>query len=97
MVKIWLKIAISCLYLRNFNSLAAIITALESHLITRISSIWIKLEDKYTELYDYLSSIIHPEKIIEFIEINYEFLNSPMGLETPPIPIVPYFHYFYKI
>ena len=66
------KIAISCLYLRNFNSLAAIITALESHLITRISSIWIKLEDKYTELYDYLSSIIHPEKIIEFIEINYE-------------------------
>ena len=57
------KIAISCLYLRNFNSLAAIITALESHLITRISSIWIKLEDKYTELYDYLSSIIHPEKL----------------------------------
>lgn len=95
MVKIWLKIAISCLYLRNFNSLAAIITALESHLITRISSIWIKLEDKYTELYDYLSSIIHPEKNYRVYRNKLRnFLNSPMGLETPPIPIVPYFSLF---
>ena len=95
MVKIWLKIAISCLYLRNFNSLAAIITALESHLITRISSIWIKLEDKYTELYDYLSSIIHPEKNYRIYRNKLRnFLNSPIELDASPIPIVPYFSLF---
>ncbi|KAL6450080.1 BUD5 Bud site selection protein 5 [Candida maltosa Xu316] len=90
-IKTWLKVAISCLYLRNFNSLAAIITALESHLITRLSSIWFDLESKYTELYDYLSSIIHPEK-------NYTIyrnkLKNFLNLDNHSVPIVPYFSLF---
>ncbi|KAK6459943.1 ras guanine nucleotide exchange factor domain-containing protein [Scheffersomyces coipomensis] len=91
MIKTWLKVAISCLYLRNFNSLAAIITALQSHLITRLNKIWGDLSDKYIELYEYLSSIIHPEK-------NYHVYRSKLKnfliSNDYNIPIVPYFSLF---
>ncbi|ODV80109.1 ras GEF [Suhomyces tanzawaensis NRRL Y-17324] len=91
MIKTWLKIAISCLYLRNFNSLAAIITALQSHLITRLTKLWAELSDKYKELYDYLSGIIHPEK-------NYSIYRSKLRnfliSNDYNIPIVPYVSLF---
>ncbi|EGW34112.1 uncharacterized protein SPAPADRAFT_135010 [Spathaspora passalidarum NRRL Y-27907] len=90
-VKTWLKVAISCLYLRNFNSLAAIITALQSHLITRLDGLWQDLSEKYTELYEYLSSIIHPDK-------NYAVYRSKLRkflvANDYNIPIVPYFSLF---
>lgn len=90
-VKTWLKVAISCLYLRNFNSLAAIITSLQSHLITRLTKILEQLSDKYTELYDYLSSIVHPEK-------NYSVYRSKLKSfllsNDYNIPVVPYFSLF---
>lgn len=90
-VKTWLKIAISCLYLRNFNSLAAIITSLQSHLITRLKKLWLDLSEKYTELYEYLSGIIHPQK-------NYAIYRNKLKnfLEANDynIPIVPYFSLF---
>ena len=89
--KIWLKIAVSCLYLRNFNSLAAIITALQSHLISRLTVIWDELSDKYKELFDYLVQIIHPEK-------NYAVYRSKLRsfLETSnsTIPLIPYLSLF---
>ncbi|KAK6456096.1 uncharacterized protein RJT20DRAFT_127887 [Scheffersomyces xylosifermentans] len=91
MVKTWLKVAISCLYLRNFNSLAAIITALQSHLVTRLTKVWGDLSDKYRELYDYLSGIIRPEK-------NYSIYRSKLRnfliSNDYNIPIVPYFSLF---
>ncbi|RCK62391.1 Bud site selection protein 5 [Candida viswanathii] len=90
-VKTWLKVGISCLYLRNFNSLAAIITALESHLITRLSPIWTDLQGKYVELYDYLSSIIHPEK--NYHVYRSKLRNFLMSKEFN-VPIVPYFSLF---
>ncbi|CUM68532.1 uncharacterized protein PRCAT00006258001 [Priceomyces carsonii] len=91
MMKNWLKIAISCLYLRNFNSLAAIITALQSHLVTRLTRIWAELSDKYRELYEYLSGIVHPDK-------NYSVyrnkLRNFLVNNDYNIPIVPYFSLF---
>lgn len=93
-VKCWLKIAISCLYLRNFNSLASIMTSLQSFLITRITKIWDGLSDKYEELFQYLASIIHPnrnyntyrEKLRDFLGTNLQ--------ENLDIPTVPYLSLF---
>jgi hypothetical protein len=91
LIKTWLKIAISCLYLRNFNSLAAIITSLQSHLVTRFTKVWEDLSIKYQELYDYLSSIIHPEK-------NYNVYRTKMRnfliSNDYNVPVVPYFSLF---
>ncbi|KAL7662663.1 Bud site selection protein 5 [[Candida] zeylanoides] len=90
-VKTWLKVAISCLYLRNFNSLAAIITSLQSHLVTRLAKLWSELSAKYTELYDYLSRIVHPDK-------NYTVYRSKLRnflvANDYNVPIVPYFSLF---
>ncbi|GAV29673.1 hypothetical protein PMKS-003175 [Pichia membranifaciens] len=93
-IKCWLKIAISCLYLRNFNSLASIMTSLQSFLITRITKIWEGLSDKYEELFQYLASIIHPnrnyntyrEKLKDFLATNLQ--------EKIDIPTVPYLSLF---
>lgn len=90
-VKTWLKVAISCLYLRNFNSLAAIITSLQSHLITRLTKIWENLSEKYTELYEYLSSIVHPEKNYSVYRAK---LKSFLLSNNYNIPVVPYFSLF---
>lgn len=90
-VKTWLKVAISCLYLRNFNSLAAIITSLQSHLVTRLSRVWSDLSEKYTELYDYLSSVVHPEKNYSVYRAK---LKSFLLSNDYNIPVVPYFSLF---
>lgn len=90
-LKTWLKAAISCLYLRNFNSLAAIITSLQSHLVTRVGRIWEDLSEKYRNLYDYLCSIVHPER-------NYNVYRTKMKSfllsSEYNIPVVPYFSLF---
>ncbi|EGV66092.1 ras GEF [Yamadazyma tenuis ATCC 10573] len=90
-VKTWLKVAISCLYLRNFNSLAAIITSLQSHLITRISKLWSDLSDKYKELHEYLSGIIHPDKNYRVYRAK---LRNFLVANEYNIPTVPYFSLF---
>ena len=90
-LKTWLKVAISCLYLRNFNSLAAIVSALQSHMLTRITRVWSDLSDKYRDLYDYLCSIVHPDR-------NYRVyrnkLKSFLLANEYNIPVVPYFSLF---
>lgn len=91
MIKTWLKIAISCLYLRNFNSLAAIITALQSHLVTRLTRVWSELSEKYQDLYEYLSGIIHPEKNYSVYRTK---LRNFLVSNDYNIPIVPYFSLF---
>ncbi|KAH3661168.1 hypothetical protein OGAPHI_006575 [Ogataea philodendri] len=93
-VKCWLKIGISCLYLRNFNSLASIMTSLQSFLISRISKIWEGLSDKYKELFHYLSTIIHPDKNYQVYRTKLkDFLVSNLE-EDLDIPIVPYVSLF---
>lgn len=90
-VKQWLKVSFSCYEMRNFNSMVAIITSLQSHLITRIKRIWEDLSPKYTHLYEYLCTVAHPqnnfnvyrEKLRVFLENNeYNY------------PVVPYFSLF---
>lgn len=90
-IKTWLKIAISCLYLRNFNSLAAIIASLQSHLVTRLTEVWTQVSEKYKELYDYLSGIIQPDKNYNVYrtKIRNFLLSNDVGL-----PVVPYFLLF---
>lgn len=90
-IKTWLKVAISCLYLRNFNSLAAIITSLQSHLITRLDRLWFELSDKYKELYEYLSGIIHPDKNYSVYRAK---LRNFLVSNDYNIPTVPYFSLF---
>lgn len=90
-VKTWLKVAISCLYLRNFNSLAAIITSLQSHLVTRLTKLWTDLSEKYTELYEYLISVVHPEKNYTVYRTK---LKSFLLSNDYNIPVVPYFSLF---
>lgn len=91
MVKTWLKVAISCLYLRNFNSLAAIITSLQLHLVTRLDRLWVELSEKYTELYEYLSGIVHPDKNYSVYRTK---LRNFLVANDYNIPIVPYFQLF---
>lgn len=92
--KCWLKIAISCLYLRNFNSLASIMTSLQSFLITRIPKIWSGVSDKYKELFQYLASIIHPNKnYITYRNRLKDFLSTNLQ-DNLDIPTVPYLSLF---
>lgn len=90
-IRTWLKVAYSCLKLRNFNSLAAIITSLQSHLITRLTKVWQGLPDKYQELNEYLKGIIHPEK-------NYSVYRAELKIylvsNECTVPVVPYFSLF---
>lgn len=92
--KCWLKISISCLYLRNFNSLASIMTSLQSFLITRISAIWEGLTEKYKELFHYLASIIHPNKNYSAYRDRLRDFLSTNEQDNIDIPIVPYLSLF---
>lgn len=90
-IKTWLKVAISCLYLRNFNSLAAILTALQSHLVTRLTRVWAELSPKYRDLYEYLAGIVHPDKNYTVYRTK---LRNFLVSNDYNIPIVPYFSLF---
>jgi len=93
-VKLWLKVAISCLYLRNFNSLASIMTSLQSFLLTRIQTIWDGLSAKYQDLFHYLASIIHPDKNYHIYRAKlHDFLSSNLDddLEVPTVPYLALF------
>ncbi|KAI0463623.1 hypothetical protein LJB42_002626 [Komagataella kurtzmanii] len=89
--KQWLKVGASCLELRNYNSLAAIMTSLQSFLLTRINELIPSLSTKNKGLYDYLITIIHPEK-------NYSVyrgkLRAFLESSSSKIPIVPYLSLF---
>ncbi|XBW37300.1 hypothetical protein QEN19_002882 [Hanseniaspora menglaensis] len=56
----WLKIALSCFYYKNFNSLACIITSLQNHNISRMKFIWNNLKGKNLELFTKLTNIMDP-------------------------------------
>ncbi|KAH3899753.1 uncharacterized protein SCODWIG_02642 [Saccharomycodes ludwigii] len=59
-IKQWMRISLSCLYFKNFNSLASIIIALQSHVISRLYVVWENLDTDDMELFEYLAQIIHP-------------------------------------
>ncbi|ODQ80384.1 hypothetical protein BABINDRAFT_171300 [Babjeviella inositovora NRRL Y-12698] len=88
----WLKVAVSCLYLRNFNSLAAIITSLQSFLISRLGVLWDDLLQKYTDLYEYLSSIVIPDKNYSIYRAKLKTFLISSNIDR--LPLVPYVSLF---
>lgn len=90
-VKQWLKVGFSCFEMRNFNSMVAIITSLQSHLITRVKRIWEELPPKYTHLYEYLCNVAHPQHNFNVYREKLRFFleNSDYNY-----PVVPYFSLF---
>lgn len=90
-VKQWLKVGFSCFEMRNFNSMVAIITSLQSHLITRVKRLWDELPPKYTHLYEYLCNVAHPQNNFNVYREKLRFFleNSEYNY-----PVVPYFSLF---
>ncbi|CAI6410550.1 AAC_HP2_G0005710.mRNA.1.CDS.1 [Saccharomyces cerevisiae] len=56
-ISYWLQVALSCLYLRNLNSLASIITSLQNHSIERLS---LPIDVKSDHLFQRLKVVVHP-------------------------------------
>lgn len=91
--KNWLNVALSCYYLKNFNSLAAIIISLQNHILSRLDEIWIGLPDKYKNLFKDLMKIIHPDN--NYKGYRYKISKILDENETKsPIPLVPYINLF---
>lgn len=98
-LKSWLRIALAVSYFRNFNSLAAIMTALQNHALTRLQAIWDGLGDKELDLYEYLARVVHPNnnfniyrrKLKKYTE-DYRF-GDTKSLKSL-VPVVPFFNLF---
>ncbi|SCU99479.1 LAME_0G03334g1_1 [Lachancea meyersii CBS 8951] len=95
----WLSVALSSLYFRNFNSVATIMTALQSHILARLTSIWDSLSDKHAELFRYLSKIIHPSKNYNVYRAKLQklatgFVPSDNLSAKCHVPLVPFFALF---
>lgn len=98
-LKSWLKVALATSYFRNFNSLAAIMTALQNHALTRLQDIWDEIDDKEFDLYKYLTRMVHPDKnfkvyrrkLKKYTE-NFGFGDSKSSKSS--VPIVPFFNLF---
>lgn len=71
----WLKIALSCYYYKNFNSLACIMTSLQNHNISRMKFIWNNLKGKDLDLYSKLITIMDPSS-------NYKTYRSKLKVFT---------------
>ncbi|ODV59016.1 Ras-GEF domain-containing protein, partial [Ascoidea rubescens DSM 1968] len=94
-LKYWIKVAYCCLILRNFNSLAAIMTILQSSAISRLHRLWGKLNSKYYEVYSYLSSIIQPDKNFYIYRSKLKkYLDISKDQQVSNIPLVPYINLF---
>ncbi|CCD22227.1 Ras family guanine nucleotide exchange factor BUD5 NDAI_0A00690 [Naumovozyma dairenensis CBS 421] len=97
-LKNWLRIALSSLYFRNYNSLASIMTALQNSPITRLYYLWDELSEKDMKLYEYLSKIIHPNNNYKIyrqkIRTLKEQLDTTLEFSKSPLPVVPFFNLF---
>lgn len=98
-LKVWLKVALSCSYFRNYNSVASIMTALQNHAITRLNPLWADLRKKDIELYEYLSRIVHPnnnfkvyrKKLKRYMK---EDTVGTLSQDRSSVPVVPFFNLF---
>lgn len=91
--KNWLNVGLSCYYLKNFNSLAAIIISLQNHILSRLDEIWNGLPEKYKNLFKDLMKIIHPDNNYK----GYRFKISKILDENDTkssTPLVPYINLF---
>jgi hypothetical protein len=92
-LKIWLNIALSCYYLKNFNSLAAIVISLQSHILSRLEELWSLLPEKYHSLFRDLKKIIHPTNNYKGYRYKLDKVLKD-GDAKAAIPVVPYINLF---
>ncbi|KAL6947295.1 hypothetical protein ACO0QE_002176 [Hanseniaspora vineae] len=107
-IRQWMKISVSCLYFKNFNSLASIMIALQSHVISRLKTVWEGFTAKDQKLLDFLMKIIHPNqnykvyrrKLAIFVQqaknmyMNNGENNSALNADNANSLIVPFFNLF---
>ncbi|GMM56668.1 Ras family guanine nucleotide exchange factor [Maudiozyma humilis] len=90
----WLRVALSSLYFRNFNSLASIMTSLQSPSISRIKQIWASLDNKDRKLYEYLARIVYPSHNYKVYRGKLsKILGDTQSLKTAN-PTVPFFNIY---
>ncbi|CAL9736375.1 hypothetical protein MOSE0_J08262 [Monosporozyma servazzii] len=93
-LKCWLKIALSCAYFRNFNSVAAIMTALQNHSIARLHPLWNTLDKKDSTLFDYLARIVHPNHNFKVYRTKLNSIIKDHQYTKSPLPVVPFFNLY---
>lgn len=98
-IKGWIRIALSAMYFRNYNSVASIMIALQNHAVTRLEYLWRSLNVKDEKPFNYLTKIVHPNN-------NYMVYRKKLHMNTldatgnpviegkAPLPIVPFFNLF---
>lgn len=92
-LKSWLNVALSCYYLKNFNSLAAIVISLQSHILSRVVELWELLPEKYESLFFDLKKIIHPTNNYKGYRYKLDKILKE-GDNKAMIPVVPYVNLF---
>jgi hypothetical protein len=81
-IKHWIKIAIKCLDLNNYDSLMAIICSLNSSMITRLKKTWDMVSQKRKDNLKALQDIVEPTK-------NHAVLRQRLHDHVPPcLPFV---------
>lgn len=93
-LNVWLRIALSSLYFRNFNSLASIMTAVQSPSISRIKPIWNSLNNKDKKLFEYLARIVYPNHNYKVYRAKLKQITDDAEALKPSLPTVPFFNIY---
>ncbi|KAG0672204.1 hypothetical protein C6P45_003679 [Maudiozyma exigua] len=93
-LNVWLRIALSSLYFRNFNSLASIMTSVQSPSISRIKKIWISLNNKDKKLFEYLARIVYPNHNYKVYREKLKHITDDAEALKPTLPTVPFFNIY---
>ena len=90
----WLRIALSSLYFRNFNSLASIMTSIQGPSISRIKPIWNSLNNKDKKLFEYLARIVYPNHNYKVYREKLKHITDDAESLKPTLPTVPFFNIY---
>lgn len=89
-LKSWLRIALSCAYFRNFDSVAIIMASLQNHSIERLYPLWDSLDKKESTLFDYLVRIVHPNHNYKVYRTKLNSITRENQYSKSPLPVVPF-------
>ena len=90
----WLRIALSTLYFRNFNSLVSIMTAVQNHAVSRLKPMWSVLSKKYVKLFQYLARISNPNHNYKVYRGKLRKVAGGPQSGRSALPVVPFFNLF---
>ena len=90
----WLRIALSTLYFRNFNSLVSIMTAVQNHAVSRLKPMWSVLSKKYVKLFQYLARISNPSHNYKVYRGKLRKVAGGSQSGRSALPVVPFFNLF---